>query len=163
MTKYMIVFLSLALLMPLPVFAGGHCKGKDCKKCEKPVQDCLNSMVTELKSTGFIGVEIDTDKETGTYKVKKVIEGTPAEKAGIQHGDVLFAIDGIQFTKKNHEAISKVKKPGKQVTCTIKRNGAKREIKMTLVPMPADLMAKYIGEHMMEHAAKEGVAAKVDK
>jgi C-terminal processing protease CtpA/Prc len=160
MKKTVIVTLSLALWMPLSVLAGGHHKGE---KCDKPIQECLNSMIAELKSTGFIGVEIDTDKETGTFKVTKIIEGTPAEKAGIQVGDVLFAIDGIKFTKKNHEAIRKVKKPGKQVTCTIKRDGANRELKMTLVPMPADLMAKYIGEHMMLHATQEGVAAKADK
>ena len=62
----------------------------------------------------------------------------------------------------NWDAINKVKLPGKEVTCTIKRNGANREFTLTLVPMPADLMAKYIGEHMMEHAKykKASVAEK---
>jgi len=152
MTKYFIS-VSLAILLALPALAGEH------KKCDKPVHDCLNSMVVKLKSTGFIGVELDKSKKTGVLSISKVIKGSPAEKAGIQIGDELLAINGISFDKKNHEAMSKVKVPGKQVTCAIKRDGAKREIKLTLVPMPADLMAKYIGEHMMQHAKQDAALA----
>ena len=122
--------------------------------CNKPVQDCLNSMVIELKSTGFIGVELDKGKKGKEEKlvVKKVIPGSPAEKVGIQVGDELYSIEGLRFTKANWKKIGKVKKPGAKVTCIIKRNGANKELAITLVPMPADLMAKYIGEHMMMHA-----------
>ena len=154
----LIAVASLSLLISAPRAFGGDCKGKDCKKCEKPVQDCLNSMVIELKTTGFIGLELDKS-EKDELKITEVIEGTPAQKAGIQVGDVLVAINGMKFNKENHEAISKVKKPGAKVTCTIKRNGANKEIKMTLVPMPADLMAKYIGEHMMQHAKQDAAVA----
>ena len=44
---------SFLLVLSANVFAGEH------KKCTKPVTDCLNSMVEELKNTGFIGVELD--------------------------------------------------------------------------------------------------------
>ena len=154
MMKFFLAMFSLAFLLSLPVPAGEH-----GKKCDKPVQDCLNSMVVELKSTGFIGIEFKENKD-GSLTIKKVIEGTPAEKAGIQAGDVFVSINGLQFNKKNHEAISKFKKPGKEVTCVIKRGGSERSIKMVLAPMPADVMAKYIGEHMLLHATDEGVATK---
>jgi len=124
--------------------------------CTKSVQDCLNSMVIELKSTGFIGVELDKgDGPEERLVVKKVIPGSPAEKVGIQVGDELYSINGLRFIKANWEKIGKVKKPGAKVTCTIKRNGANKELAITLVPMPADLMAKYIGEHMMQHAKQD--------
>ncbi len=156
MKKLSLVVLSLAILLVVPVvpvLAGDH------GKCTHTVEDCLNKMVAKLKSTGFIGVELDSkDKETLT--VTKVVQDSPAEKSGIQEGDILYALNGIRFTKKNWEAINKVKQPGKTVTCTIKRHGSSKELNMTLVPMPADLMAKYIGEHMLDHAKDNALAKK---
>jgi C-terminal processing protease CtpA/Prc len=152
MMKKLLTIPGLVLILAMPALAGDH-------ECSASVEECLNGMVAKLKSTGFIGVEIDHD-ESGTLNVTEVIAGSPAEKAGIQAGDVLYAINGIRFSKKNHDAIKQVKLPGKQVTCTIKRNGQDKKFKLTLVPMPADLMAKYIGEHMMSHAKSEKKVAK---
>lgn len=160
MKKFLI--LSLALTLAVPALAEEQKCEKSAaleqKKCDKPVQDCLNGMVTELKSTGFIGVELEKGAEEGTLKVSKVISGAPAEKAGIQAGDELVALDGIKFDKKSHEQMIKVKVPGKTVTCTFRRGGAKRDVSLTLSPMPADVMARYIGEHMLEHADRAAMA-----
>ena len=146
-----------SLVLPLSLVAASAVAG-DSKECSVPVQDCLNTMVTKLKATGFIGVELDVDEATQVLKVSKVVPGSPAEGAGIRVGDELYALNGIRFAKENEAAIEKVKLPGKEVTCTIKRDGADRSFKVTLVPMPADLMAKYIGEHMLLHAQKDAVA-----
>ncbi|MEK7704841.1 MAG: PDZ domain-containing protein [Myxococcota bacterium] len=143
------------LLLVSPALAGEH-----SESCNLPVQDCLNTMVTKLKDTGFIGVELDVDKATRALMVTKVIAGSPAESAGIQAGDELYAINGIRVTEENEAAISKVKLPGKEVTCTMRRRGEDRVFKVTLVPMPADVMARYIGEHMMLHAKQAEVAKK---
>ena len=171
MRKFLIP-VGLSLILAFSVFAGEH------KKCDKPVQDCLNSMVTKLKSTGFIGVEIEgcCDKKAKAmkgkkcrkckggegYVVTKLIKGTPAESSGIKVGDVMYGINGIKFNKENDEKLSKVKVPGKKVTVNIRRDGVEKDIKVTLAPMPADIMAKWIGEHMMAHAKqdKEAVADK---
>ncbi len=131
--------------------------------CEEPVQTCLTTMVARLKNAGFIGVEIDDDKVPGQLLVTKVVEGSPAEKAGIQIGDELYSINGVRFNKKNHKTISQFKVPGKEVTCTVKRNGLNKSFKVTLVPMPADLVAKYIGEHMMEHKRRDEAEQKTAK
>lgn len=149
MKKVLPVF-TIAAFFALPVastaYAGeGH-------SCEQPVQECLNSMVSKMKGTGFIGVELDEQKAKHQLIVTKVVEGSPAEQSGLRIGDELYALNGITYNKENHAAIAEFKKPGNEVTCTIIRNGAKKKIKMTLVPMPADLMAKYIGDHMMSHA-----------
>lgn len=154
--KKLLTIPALVLIFAMPALAGDH-------SCDTPVEECLNTMVMKLKSSGFIGVEIEPDKATGTLTVSAVIPGSPAEKAGIQDGDILYALNGIRFSKENDEAISRVKVPGKEVNCTIKRNGEDKTFKLTLAPMPADLMAKYIGEHMMYHAKdkkKEEVAKK---
>lgn len=133
------------ILLPAVALAGHD------KACKADLQACLDKMVAELKSTGFIGVELD-DSKHDKLVVTKVISGTPAEKGGIQKGDVLVALNGIPFSKENLKKMAKVKKPGREVTCTIRRDGTNKDIKLTLAPMPADMMAKYIGEHMMQYA-----------
>ncbi len=38
------------------------------------------------------------------------------------------------------------------ITYTVKRDGNDREVNLTLGPMPADVLAKWIGQHMLDHA-----------
>jgi predicted metalloprotease with PDZ domain len=146
--------IALALLFAAPAFAG------ESHKCDTPVQECLNHMVTKLKTTGFIGIEYDDKTSSDGIVVTSIIPETAAEKAGIQVGDVLETLNGIRFAKDSYKEMAKVKLPGKEVTVTLTRNGASKTIKLTLAPMPADLMAKYIGEHMMAHASQKTTTAK---
>jgi C-terminal processing protease CtpA/Prc len=115
-------------------------------------------MATKMKNSGFVGVELDVDEATGVYTVKKTVPGSPAEGAGIQAGDVLYALNGVRIAKGNHEALEKARgewKPGTAVTYTIRRNGLDRQVELTLAPMPADVLAAWIGNHMLEHANTE--------
>ncbi|MCD7806091.1 MAG: S41 family peptidase [Lachnospiraceae bacterium] len=41
-----------------------------------------------------IGAYVQQDSETGYVKITGVIEGTPAQEAGFQAGDVIYAVDG---------------------------------------------------------------------
>jgi S1-C subfamily serine protease len=89
---------------------------------------------------------------------QRVVPGSPAEAAGIQAGDVLYALNGVPITDDNEEALQKAKKdwkPGQKVTYTIKRNGLDRQVDLTLAPMPADVLAAWIGNHMLEHVSSE--------
>ena len=72
-------------------------------------------------------------------------------------------MNGVRLGKENGPALAKVRKewkPGQSVTYTIKREGVDREIALTLAPMPADVMARWIGEHLKQHEAAERAAAK---
>lgn len=159
MRKLSKLSLAFMLLLPLSAFAGGS-KGEPCKE---KVQTCLDNMITKLKSTGYIGVELDDEKVKTAMMVTKVMPGSPAEQGGIQVGDELYAIDGVRFSFEHNEAMNKIKVPGKAVTVTIKRGGVSKDLKMTLIPMPADVMAKYIGEHMMHHATEQSATAAATK
>ena len=138
--------------------------GDSYKKCPMPVQECIDRMSASLKTTGWVGIEFDNTHVTeGGYRISKVIDGSPAKKAGLQPGDVLYALNGVRIAQEKNEALAKARKewkPGQTVTYTIKREGVDREITLTLAPWPADLMAKWIGEHMKEHEAAERAAAK---
>ena len=150
------ILAALVILAFLPAFAGDH------GKCKYSTQECLDHMANKLKSSGWVGVELDENKTQG-YAVTKVIPGSPAEAAGIQPGDVLVALNGVTINDDNEEAMSKARKewkPGQTVTYTVKHDGATRQVTLTLGTWPADAIARMIGEHMLEHASSEVAAAK---
>lgn len=133
------------------------------KKCTLSTQDCLDRMSSGMKTYGWVGLELERDEESGTLTVLKVVPGSPAEGAGLQHGDILYTLNGVRITKDNEEALSKARKewkPGQSVAYTIRRGGADRQVTLTLAPMPADVLARYIGEHMLEHATADLAASK---
>ncbi len=142
-----VAVLGLAALLAAPAFAGHS-------KCNYDTQECLDKMAAHMKNSGWVGLELE-ESEMGGYEVAKVIPGSPAEEAGIRSGDVLFAMNGIEIAEENEEALMEVKKglsPGKSLDYTIKRDGYDRQVTVTLAPMPADLLARYVGEHMLDHA-----------
>lgn len=148
-----VAVIGLAALVAAPAFAGHG-------KCNASTQECLDKMSAHMKNSGWVGVELE-ESEMGGYEVAKVVPGSPAEEAGIRSGDVLFAMNGIEIAEENEEALMEVKKglsPGKSLDYTIKRDGYDRQVTVTLGPMPADLLARYIGQHMLDHASA-GIAA----
>ena len=156
--------LLVAIALGAVVAAGAAVAGDDAKKCTMPLSECLERMSASLKTTGWVGIEFDNSTVSdGGYKIFKVIKGSPAEKAGLQPGDILYALNGVRLAKDNSAALDKARKewkPGQSVTYTVKREGVDREITLTLAPMPADVMARWIGEHMKEHEAAERAASK---
>ena len=138
--------------------------GDSVKRCTVPLQECLEHMSALLKSSGWVGIEFDPDTGAiGGYRVTRVLPNSPAEKAGLQVGDVLTALNGVGLVKTNDAALAKARKewkPGQAVTYTVKRQGQDRDISLTLAPMPADVMARWIGEHMMQHIEAGTVATK---
>jgi C-terminal processing protease CtpA/Prc len=154
----------VAIVLGGAVATGPTVAGDHAKKCTMPLQECLDRMSATLKTTGWVGIEFDNSVVSeGGYQIYKVIPGSPAEKAGLQPGDILYALNGVRLAKENSAALEKARKgwkPGQSVTYTIKRAGVDREIALTLAPMPADVMARWIGEHMKEHEAAERGAAK---
>jgi C-terminal processing protease CtpA/Prc len=169
-----IAIVALTLLVLAPLAMAGE--GKDCgdkaaaakdahasKKCSYGTQDCLDHMAAKMKTGGWVGIELERDETTGVMTVQRVVPGSPAEQAGFQVGDVLFAINGIEINEKNETALKTAKKdwkPGQNVSYTLKRDGRSVNANVTLASMPADVLAKFIGEHMLEHASTEVVASK---
>ncbi len=124
-------------------------------KCTWNTQECLDYMATKMKDSGWIGVELNID-DKGVMEVLKVVPGSPAEEGGMKPGDFLVAMNGLEFNDTNKEEIQKMRaesKPGHSVTYTVALAGENHELTLTLAAMPADVLARYIGEHMLEHAS----------
>lgn len=142
-----IAILTLALIVAAPgmVLAGeGGCKGS--------TQDCLNKMAAKLRDRGWVGLELDHN-DAGKMVVQRVVEDSPAASAGFRQGDVLLALNGVEFAESNHEALAKLKQdmtPGKQVTYTVGRGGTNHDLDVTLAKVPDQVLAAWIGGHMLE-------------
>jgi len=82
-------------------------------------------------NSAYLGVVFD--KDTTDLKIDEITEGTPAEKAGLKVGDVITAMDDTKLKTRTElfEFMAK-KKPGDEVTITVKRKGEEMKIKVKL-------------------------------
>jgi C-terminal processing protease CtpA/Prc len=147
-TKIFTSVIVLAVVLAAPAFGGG--------KCKYDTQACLDKMIEHYESKGYAGVELDTDEETGVLTIKVVVADTPAAAAGFRIGDQLVAINGLVLAATDEEKLYKAWQamtPGTKATYTIVRDGKKRDVEVTLAKLPDELVAKYIGMHMLDHAS----------
>ena len=110
-----------------------------------PINSSL-SIIQELKDNGkvarpYIGITgMDLDAETakqhnlveGIY-VKSIANFSPAEKGGLQIADIIVKVDGKEVkTMDQLNEIKNQKKVGDSITLTINRDGAVKDLKITL-------------------------------
>ncbi len=83
--------------------------------------------------------------------VQRVIEGSPAEAAGLQAGDVITALDGepVESAQALTESIA-VHAPGDEVTLTVVRlsNGNERQVEVSLAEHPDESGKAYLGVYL---------------
>ncbi len=147
--KRVIGVVALMMLMAVAVPASSG------EKCQASTQDCLNHMATSLKDRGWVGIEIDDAGGEGNMVVTKVIDGSPAEAAGFKVGDTLVAVNGVSFSEGNQKELQDTKyamKPGADFTYTVSRRGTQMDLEVKLGQLPENVMAQWIGNHMMDHA-----------
>ena len=72
---------------------------------------------------GGLGIEITMEEDL--VKVIAPIEGTPAERAGIQAGDLITHVDGVQIKGRTlAQAVRQMRgRPGTKITLVIRRDG----------------------------------------
>jgi len=90
----------------------------------------------------YLGVQIVQGTDGPT--IASVIAGSPAEKAGLQRGDVIKAIDGTSVS--DVQAVRnalKDKKAGDTVAVSITRNGNAQDVTVTLEAPPTPLPQAY--------------------
>jgi Do/DeqQ family serine protease len=124
--------------------------------------------------------ELDIDRNNGVY-VAEVMEGSAAEEAGIQSGDVIVSVDEVP-TLRSSELLEQLgrHRPGDRVVITVERDGDERDYPVVLknsqgttdVILPseaaaevvADLGAEFedISEDMITELELEGGVAVAD-
>ena len=151
--RHLVLMIALAALLAaaVPAAAGEKCSGE--------TQTCLNKLAGELKARGWVGLE--TEKQDGKLVVTSVEPEGPARLAGIVVGDVLVAMDGVEFNQVNEKALYAVKKNhqvGSTVTYTVARGGCchkagkTTDVAVTRGELPEAVLARWVGGHMLDHA-----------
>lgn len=94
-----------------------------------------NLQVDTQGAFGGLGIEIALEPLTKQLIVVAPIEGTPADKAGIQAGDKIIEIEGESTRDITlQDAVKKLRGPkGTKVTITIKRDEGEKPINVTIV------------------------------
>ena len=113
------------------------------------------SIMAELIETGkvtrpWVGVGVQNltpelkksfklkEEETGAL-ISQVYEGSPAEKAGLDTGDLIIEIDGVKV-ESSQEVVREVlkKKVGQKIQIVVLRDGKTVEISLITVQMPSE-------------------------
>lgn len=149
--RHLIWALFIAVAVAAPAVAG--------EKCTADTQTCLNKMASSMKARGWVGLEVE--REDGKLVVTSVEPDGPAMRAGIVAGDVLLAMDGIQFSEANHEKLYAAKQHhhiGATTHYTVSRGGCchkpgtATEVAVKRAEVPDAILARWVGGHMIDHA-----------
>jgi putative serine protease PepD len=83
----------------------------------------------------YLGVSLPND---GAARIQDVVNGAPADRAGLRAGDEVTAVDGdaIESGDQLREKID-AQRPGEKLTLTITRSGDERTVEVTLGERPA--------------------------
>jgi len=151
----------VAPLLAMAFAAGSAVAGGYTKCSSANTQECLDMMAKKLNNRGWLGVEIND--ESGSMLITRILPDSPAQQSGLVAGDVLFAVNGIQYTESNQDTLSAIREamtPGTTFTFTILKGGKdKQDVAVTLAKMPEEVMAALIGKHLLEmHLTAEKVA-----
>ncbi len=103
-------------------------------------------IATGKAQNAYVGVSLDPSvsggagiaKTASTNGAAPIAPGGPADKAGLQAGDVITAVNGAHVASVNQFVATIADyAPGKTVTLTVNRSGQTKSIKLTLGSQPA--------------------------
>lgn len=79
-----------------------------------------------------IGVAVQQDSDTGAIRALTVYSGSPADKAGMQSGDIITAVDGTDITSSDLDKVVTLirGKAGSKVQVTVYRDGKYLDLTM---------------------------------
>lgn len=82
-----------------------------------------------------IGAVMSQDLQTGVITLTRVYEDSPAMKAGLRDGDILYKVEDMEVTGKDlSEIVSHIKgEKGTEVKLTVYREGQEDEIEVTAI------------------------------
>lgn len=110
----------------------------------------------------YVGARLVPTKDGAT--VARVIDGSPADAAGLNEGDVVVSIDSVALDHKGalREALADAK-AGDEITVVVDHNGSQETVVITLgdaadrpaPPAPADV--PWVGARLVHVEGKDGV------
>ncbi len=87
-------------------------------------------MVSATGNYSGVGITF-SENDNGSFEVVSVNPDSPAEKAGIEAGDLILMVDGKTYTDSDVMASAIRGKKGTDVTLTMSHEGKEKEVKLT--------------------------------
>lgn len=84
----------------------------------------------------WLGITVEPDQQRNLV-IANVIPGSPAEKEGLDRGDVVIALDGKAVDPANYASELKTRHQGDRLVLMVKRFGQLQQIAVTIATNPA--------------------------
>lgn len=94
-------------------------------------EDANENFMLQIQGT-YTGVGVSMTDVEGKIVVTGIFEGSPAEKAGIKIGDIIIAVDGVDFTEKVSQDIVDTIRKGEDKTYELTLLREEKEIKVSV-------------------------------
>lgn len=121
----------------------------DSRKCPASGEECAKKIRQMMTGQKFLGV-IFYDSETGIF-VKSVVDGSPADEAGLEAGDYIIAIEGRDISDGNVKAFKKIfgkSQAQGEVTLKIRRGETTLTTTAYLREITEEQVTRIIAAHM---------------
>ncbi|GBF74018.1 hypothetical protein PA598K_02348 [Paenibacillus sp. 598K] len=109
------------------------------------------SSYLERYEKSFVGIGVELRKEAGRFLIESVVEGAPAEQAGLLKNDIITEINNTPLGGRSLDEIVEMTRgeEGTKVTLTIERDGMQAPFEQVLVRAPVPVVT-------VEHEMHEG-------
>lgn len=112
----------------------GYVSGLDDKYTQYLTEEEMQDLLEDTSGSYVgIGVYMANNTADNTILIIGVIEGSVAEQSGIQSGDIIKKVDGVEYTGEQLDTVSSIIKgeEGTNVTITIVRNNEEKDFIIT--------------------------------
>lgn len=140
------IFIAALALAITALVAGEHAT------CTKSAGECAARMKELYQTRGWMGVELEQN-EDGTLRITSVVEGSPADRAGIRPDATLISVNGVALSKDATESVMMKGddwRIGGLLALGVRRAGETSTIKVKLEKIPETVLARVIDTHIRE-------------
>ncbi len=158
-TVLMCLALAVLLLVPPPAAAQEAAK----QKCTLEVGACLG-MFDKMRERPWLGIEYEPQADGGLL-IKRLVPGGPAEQAGMKPGDTVLTVEGVKVPEAPKLLAGKAGwRIGGKVRYRVRRDGQEQEMPVVMGQISNELLARLIGDHMVENhlASAEAGASRIN-
>jgi membrane-associated protease RseP (regulator of RpoE activity) len=112
----------------------------------RPFQEWRREPIEPQEPSPFPPERFPFGPEVGGALVTEVVEASPADRAGIQPGDLILAVDGVRLEEEDTLIrVIRRHRPGDRTEITLWSTGRERTISVRLGEHPDDKEAAYLG------------------
>ena len=143
----------LASLVLLGSLAPAALAGESCQTLEDC--PCVLEMVESVLGRGWVGIYMENTNGQG-WMVTEVVPNGPADRAGLQVGDELRAMNGVPMSKDHEAKLAKIYKnmtPESELVYTVTRDGETKDVAITLGHLPKKILSIILGQQLIERYA----------